>query len=395
MNNKYEVLLTKLQNADESEREWLVMEFSLDNSTEILRQAVWAAAIPHWFDADYLNAVLGFSLQEQDFKALINLSYVEVFPERGFNVHERSRKLLLDQLASSNKKRLQKLSKRAVSYCKKQDQENSVWRVETLYQQLLAGFKNAEQQFIDQGVDWNDNWQYEKLERLARTILDAVNGELLTGDTAGYAHNFQAKVDIIFCQYNSAKKHSKLALTQRIQRKILKANCYLDLGRTFFHLGKNSLAYKHYTQALSIYRQLKNRLGEANCIFGLAETYEPLSNSDSLKQKLCNQALVIYQEIKNRVGEANCIQRLADIDYALADYPSARAFYQQALLIYQQIKNRLGEANCIKGLGDIDKALADYPSARASYQQALLIYQQIQHRLGEERCIKALEKIKG
>ncbi|MBE9472161.1 MAG: hypothetical protein IMY75_08670, partial [Chloroflexi bacterium] len=94
-------LLTRLQAAQsDEEREWLVMQFSLDNMTPAVREAVWAAAIPHWFDADFLAALLDERGEraEELYQALQEFSFVEVFPGRGYNLHERSRALLLGRL---------------------------------------------------------------------------------------------------------------------------------------------------------------------------------------------------------------------------------------------------------------------------------------------------------
>jgi len=48
-------LLQRIQAAPEAERPALLMDFSLAQLPEKLRAAVWAAAIPHWFDRAFLR----------------------------------------------------------------------------------------------------------------------------------------------------------------------------------------------------------------------------------------------------------------------------------------------------------------------------------------------------
>jgi tetratricopeptide (TPR) repeat protein len=90
-----------------------------------------------------------------------------------------------------------------------------------------------------------------------------------------------------------------------------------------------------------------------------------------------DQALLLYQQLGDKLGEANCIRSLGDIALRQSDHGSARARYEQALPLYQQVGDPLGEANCVKSLGDIALRRSDHGSARTRYDQALLLYQQV------------------
>jgi hypothetical protein len=92
-------LLAKLTAAkSDSERAWIVTQNLLDALPAKLSQIVWAAAIPHWFDEDVLAALrpeLAAQASEL-YPQMQSLSFVEVFAERGYNIHELTRKLMLD-----------------------------------------------------------------------------------------------------------------------------------------------------------------------------------------------------------------------------------------------------------------------------------------------------------
>jgi tetratricopeptide (TPR) repeat protein len=95
------------------------------------------------------------------------------------------------------------------------------------------------------------------------------------------------------------------------------------------------------------------------------------------------QALPIYQQIGDRLGEANTRKGLGDAARMQNRYADAITHYEQALPIYQQIGDRLGEANTRKGVGDAARMQNRYADAITHYEQALPIYQQIGDRLGE------------
>jgi tetratricopeptide (TPR) repeat protein len=390
MNDKYQSFLDKLQIADESERDWLVMEFSLQNLSEVFRQAVWAAAIPHWFDHAYLNAVLGFTLKDEDFNALIELSFIEAFPEHGFNVHERSRNLLLDYLWKNNKSRYQKLSKQAAAFCKKQDQSIAAWRIETLYHGLLANNPTAKQRFIEQALDWANSFQYDNLENLTQVILAAVKTGQLTKEIEAWTAFFQAKLDVLYNRYSSAQEFLRQSLKQKIN-KLLTAHSIFLFGDVHYALAEFSQAQACYQQALLIY-QLKSNTGEANCIRALGDLHRALAEYGQA-QRSYQQALPIYQKIKEPLGEANCFYSLGEVHYALAEYDQARGRYQQALPIYQKIKEPLGEANCIQSLGRLEGAKQQITLAINTLYQAAQLFDTFGNKRSQADCFNELANI--
>ena len=63
------------------------------------------------------------------------------------------------------------------------------------------------------------------------------------------------------------------------------------------------------------------------------------------------QALPLYQQVGDILGEANCIACLGDVALRSSDLDTARGYYQQALPLLQRVESVIGQANCLLGLG--------------------------------------------
>ncbi len=140
-------------------------------------------------------------------------------------------------------------------------------------------------------------------------------------------------------------------------------------------------ARQGYEQALPIFREIKDRLGEANCLLSLGDVHIPLAEYETARERY-EQALPIFRDVKDRLGEANCLQRIGDVHIPLAEYETARELYEQALTIFREIKDRLGEANCLQRIGNVHRMSAEYESAREQYEQSLAIQKDIGDRQG-------------
>jgi tetratricopeptide (TPR) repeat protein len=88
----------------------------------------------------------------------------------------------------------------------------------------------------------------------------------------------------------------------------------------------------------------------AAALAGLAAAASMRSRYDEASD-LYQQALPIYRETGNRLGEANTLHALGEAASRQSRYDEASDLYQQALPIYREIGNRLGEANTLAGYG--------------------------------------------
>src|SRR5574341_1838446 len=87
-------LLKKLDSADSLEQTaWIITDQLLSSMPDV-RDAVLAAAIPHWFNKDVLDALLDRKSVNVDsiYERIIGLSFVEPHGILGYRLHDLTRK---------------------------------------------------------------------------------------------------------------------------------------------------------------------------------------------------------------------------------------------------------------------------------------------------------------
>jgi tetratricopeptide (TPR) repeat protein len=159
------------------------------------------------------------------------------------------------------------------------------------------------------------------------------------------------------------------------------------LGVVALDRSEYDMAFEAYKQALPLYRQLGDVLGETKCIVGLGDIALDRSDYSSAHESY-EQALALNCKAGDVRGEALCVARIGDIAFLRSEYNAAREAYIRALSLFRQIEDVLGQANCIHGLGEIERDRSEYDLAYEAYQRALTLYRQVGDARGEANCLR-------
>ncbi|NEP34987.1 CHAT domain-containing protein [Moorena sp. SIO3B2] len=155
-----------------------------------------------------------------------------------------------------------------------------------------------------------------------------------------------------------------------------------NLGNVYQHLGDYKKAIEFHQQSLAIVREIGDWQDEAGSLGNLGIAYNYLGDYQKAIENF-QQSLAIEREIGDRQGEAGSLNNLGNAYNYLGNYPKAIEFHQQSLAIHRDIGDWQGVANSLANLGNVYNSLGDYPKAIEKHQQSLAIKREIGDRKGE------------
>ena len=119
------------------------------------------------------------------------------------------------------------------------------------------------------------------------------------------------------------------------------------MGEAYFNQGQYNKAVESYNQALNISKEMRDRVGEARCLFelGMMIYHDKFNNNYNDAIEKLNDALIISQEIGDKGIEGMCIDNLGQICHDLGHFEKALKYYNDALIISQQIGIKETEKN--------------------------------------------------
>ncbi len=168
----------------------------------------------------------------------------------------------------------------------------------------------------------------------------------------------------------------------------------LEQGSQQHKISQFREALQSWEQALSIYRKIGNRQGEANFLNSLGITCASLRQYDKAIE-FFEQSLKINREIGDRDGEAASLCNLGLVCNSLRQYDRAIEFHEQSLEISRKTGHRQWEANSLVGLGNVYNSLGKYDKEIEFHQQSLKIEREIGNRQGEAGSLNLLGRAYG
>ena len=254
---------------------------------------------------------------------------------------------------------------------------------------LVAAMLEKADHLREQGELNKANW----LKNFAG-ILGKVDGDFLVGIALQAEADRlleQGKQQFNISQFREALQFWEQALTiyLEIGDRLGEANSLGNLGLAYYSLGQYQKAIAFHQQSLEIEREIGNRQGEANSLGSLGTAYYSLGQYQKAID-FHQQSLEIKREIGYRQGEAASLGNLGIAYQSLGQYHWAIAFHKQDLEIKREIGDRQGEAISLSNLGAAYKSLGQYQKAIDFYQQQLEIVREIGDRQGESIALNNL-----
>ncbi|MFN6475424.1 tetratricopeptide repeat protein [Nostoc sp. DedQUE07] len=291
-------LLQKLAKAQtDEERSWIVTESLLSTLSPELAAAVWAVVVPHWFNAEILAALRPelLSTSSQLYTELQALPFVEEFPDRGHNVHDLTRNLMLKHLRQERRDEFITLSQRAVEYFGSTNEQPET-QIEWLYHLIVVDQEWEGGELWDLAQNWDNNFRVAELESLITALLEQVAAEQVATPA--------------------------------------KAEVYYWAGKAKFRVYRATEALELYEAALAFYRDIGARLGEANTLQAIGILQENLT----LGLEYCQAALELYTQIGTKYSQSrNLIYFTSEILLKLGRQKEAVDALNRAIDIAREI----------------------------------------------------------
>jgi tetratricopeptide (TPR) repeat protein len=166
-----------------------------------------------------------------------------------------------------------------------------------------------------------------------------------------------------------------LVLRRGLGKQVDIAATLSTLSLVRMHVGDAERARQSEGEAVSIFRELKDRRGEAIGLVHLGQICAYFAD-DPQARGYFEQSLAIGRAIKNQEIESECELLLGELALDEGDLPSARQRFERSLAVCRGAEIKRGEATALWWIGKADLAGGDHDSARA--------------RLGEPSCLPGI-----
>ncbi len=180
------------------------------------------------------------------------------------------------------------------------------------------------------------------------------------------------------------------SVAQTLDPRKVEADELLQQGITQSGTNQIALALSYFQQTLGLYREIKDRQGEAIALDNLGRTYRRWGNNTEAIDYF-QQVLAIGREVKDHQNEKIALDNLGETYTTLAEVlgegqeglslsnlgrtyaAKAIGYHQQALALAKKLKDWQGERTSLTGLGQAHLSLGNYDKAIDYLQQVLAL----------------------
>jgi CHAT domain-containing protein/tetratricopeptide (TPR) repeat protein len=215
----------------------------------------------------------------------------------------------------------------------------------------------------------------------------------LTGDPDGARDHFRAALTVrrlAADAYGEAATWANLCLMDLVQGQLRSgAACYEDavealeaasapelesaarasVGHAYRLLGEPEEARRHLQRALTIARQLRLPLREAQTLHNLAESERQSGEPEAALLHL-DRALTLFDELEERRWQARSLNSLGLVYEILGESSRARTALEQALELRRRVEDLQGEAHTLTNLGWLAAGEGKHQEALRRYGEA-------------------------
>jgi len=164
------------------------------------------------------------------------------------------------------------------------------------------------------------------------------------------------------------------------------ADALMNRGAQQLRQRQVQAALQSWEEALRLYRQSGNRVGEGRILGNFGAVYEALRDYPRAIAAF-EESLDVARDIDDYQGIVYALNNLGHTHERLGNYQEALVYQEEALTLTQQWGDRAGEQHTLNSLGILYKATGDYDRAIATYERSLELAQLGGDRQGEANVL--------
>ena len=154
------------------------------------------------------------------------------------------------------------------------------------------------------------------------------------------------------------------------------AQCYSQMGISYFFQYQYDNAQLYYQKAINLYLKTKNKKELAGVLINQGIVYTYINKNNEAEKNYLN-ALNIYQEENNIAGLSPTYNSLAKIYFAKKNYEKAIEYYKQSEKYSIESNNSFNLISTYNSLAIIYKELRKYDDAKMYSEKSVAISKQI------------------
>lgn len=164
-----------------------------------------------------------------------------------------------------------------------------------------------------------------------------------------------------------------------------------QLGQVYYLNLSREFVPPQHRKALSLFRSIGSKSGEAASYGHLGHHYEKQEQLDSALhyQQL---ALAIYNEVRDSVGVASIYENLGSIYEDLEQYEEAAYYFNAAFGIYSRSNYLTEQIGLLNNLGDIERKTGNPRAGLQFTEQALRLANELNDKVKANSALKDLAK---
>ena len=156
-----------------------------------------------------------------------------------------------------------------------------------------------------------------------------------------------------------------------------------SLGHIYMHQEEYNKALIKFQKSLTLYREQKNKSGEANVLMNIGSVHK-LTENYSLAIEYYEKALVLNKSISNKNQITGCLTNLGGVAVSMEKYNQAKIYYDKALIVIKEFNDVEGLCNTYIGYSKIFKKQKKYKEAIVNANKA--------HELSKDAKLIRIEK---